>query len=607
VADERLLVATRSGRLVSIDIESGSSPSYVQLPQELRVGPTVDFRRSSIYQVAEHSNLFVLSSDEGEAKQIVYLGHAPGTVTVSPVIVNRFLIVPVNEGVDHAVLQVLDLEAAEEGEPAVRVVQTVRIKGHVDAQPQVSGARTLVATDQGELHVFAISATDDENPLTHVAQGTAAGAEDADAPGAAQGMVRFPLMRSGQVWIADSQLTSFELNAMQQRLQPRAVKNERSITLQPLRAIGETVFHVRRQLGLPGVIVSAIGARQKEPYWEVHLAAPLAAEPMVDAQTSQVTAVTAIGAIFQLPGDGLPSLEVADQPTVALNSTDLRGPVTHVTRVQDRLVVMASGVGETQLPVFDPREGKRFRWLFLPDPLAGHPIAHDDGLLAPCAVGQVFLLDPRSGDAQAEPFQPALDAGGSVAWSPPARDEDGNILLAEGRAGLYRIGIESRPKPHLAALAQVDLAEPLASPLAVLGNRAFAVDAAESLVSFELPKLVPGKPDPLAARSAWGPGRVGDCVLLATDDEQLRCLDADGSIVWQVGLPYGPLAGAPCESGNGILLAAASGVIWRVDPANGNELGKVEIGQPLGTGPVPLGDGLLVGGHDGCLYQVSMP
>jgi outer membrane protein assembly factor BamB len=607
VAGERLLVATRSGQLVSIDLDSGNSPSYIQLPQELRVGPTVDFRRSRIYQVAEHSNLFVLSLDDGKAMQIVYLGHAPGTVTVSPVVVNRYLIVAENGGVEHATLHVLALEAKEEGQPPVRVVQSVRIKGHVDAPPQVYGVRMLVASDQGELDVFEISATDAENPLARVAQGQAASAEDAADQAAAQGLVRFPLMRAGQVWIADSQLTAYDLHPSQGRLQPTGVKNERSATLQPLTAIGQTVFHVRRRIGLPGVIVSAIGAEQKEPYWEVHLAAPLVTEPMIDAQTGQITAVTAIGAIFQLERDRLQGQAVADQPTLALKPMELRGPVAHVTPVKDNLLVMASAGGETQLPVFDPREGKRFRWLFLPDPLAGPPLAYEDGLLVPCQAGQVFLLDPRSGDARAEPFQPALRSGVRVVWSRPVLDDEGKILLAEGHSGLYRIELRSQQKPHLAMLSQVDLAEPLASPVAVLGNTAYAVDDADSLVSFQLPKLTPGQPRPLAASSAWGPGRVGDSVLLATDDDQLYCLDDGGKIVWQVALRYGPLAGAPLKTDDGYLLAATGGTIWRVEPTTGRELGRIETGQPLGTGPVALGDGLLVGGHDGCLYQVKMP
>jgi len=521
VADTRLLVATRSGRLFSIDLETGNSSGYIQLPQELRVGPTVDLRRSTMYQVAEHSNLFVLSLADGEPKQVVYLGHAPGSVTVAPVVVNRYLVVAENDGVEHATLRVLSLEAEEEGQPPVRLVQDVRLKGHVDAPPQVSGVRMLVATDQGELYVFEISGTDLENPLAPVADGKASSQEslaDEDSP---EGLVRFPLLEGSQVWIADSQLTRYDLQPSQARLQPRAVQNEKSATLQPLLAVGQTVFHVRRKVGLPGVLVSAVGPDQKEPYWETHLAAPLATEPMVDADSGQITAVTSIGAIFHLKTESFERETAHDQPTVALKPAEIRGPVTDVVQLKDRLLVMASGTGAEQLPVFDPQESERFRWLFLPDPLAGHPIAFSGGLLAPCEAGQVFLFEPRSGDKLTEPFQPTLASGATVGWSRAALVGENEILLAEDRTGLYRIGIKDQPKPHLAALAQVDLAEPLASPIAVLGNTAYAVDAAQSLCAFELPKLTPGRLRPLGAECVWGPQRLGDHVLLATEDDRL--------------------------------------------------------------------------------------
>ena len=607
VADDRLLVATRSGRLVWIDLATGSSPGYIQLPQELRVGPTVDFHRSNMYQLAEHSNLFVLSLADGEAKQVVYLGHSPGSVTVSPVVVNRYLIVAENDGVEHATLRVLSLEAEEDHQAPVRLVQNVRLKGHVDAPPQVSGVRMLVATDQGQLYVFEITGTDAEKPLAPLAESMAASEESLANERAPEGLIRFPLLRGGQVWIADSQLTWYDLQPAGRRLQPRGVKNARSATLQPLVAIGQTVFHVRRKVGLPGVQVSAIGPEEPEPFWEIHLAAPLAAEPRVDAQSGQITAVTSIGAIFHLPGADFEAQNAFDQPTVALKPAEIPGPVTDVVEVQDRLLVMAAGTGQKQLPVFDPEERHRFRWLFLPSALGGHPIAFADGLLAPCEVGQVFLLDPLSGDKLTEPFQPALRGDVRVAWSRPALAGENELLLADGQMVLYRIGIKDQPKPHLAALAQVDLAEQLVSPMAVLGRVAYAVDRADSLVAFELPDLTPATPRPLAAKSVWGPGRVGDHVLLATDDDQLYCLDAKGDIVWRVALNYGPLAGAPAEIDDHYVLAATSGVIWRVEPQTGKDLGKIETGYPLATGPVRLGDGLIVGGHDGTLYKVKMP
>jgi hypothetical protein len=111
----------------------------------------------------------------------------------------------------------------------------------------------------------------------------------------------------------------------------------------------------------------------------------------------------------------------------------------------------------------------------------------------------------------------------------------------------------------------------------------------------------------LPGRCVWGPRRVGEHVMLSTDDDQLLCLGGNGELAWRVQLPYGPLAGTPLAMGDEYTLAAASGVVWRVDARTGKQLGKIETGRPLGTGPVLLGHQLLLGGRDGSLYKIERP
>ena len=605
VADQRLLVATRSGRLIYVDLETGDSTGYVQLPQGLQVAPTVDLRRSTLYQVAEHSNLFVLSLEDGKAKRVVYLGHEPGSITVPPVIADKYLIVAENDSVEHGSLKVFDLESKEDEEgnelPPVRLVQTVRLRGRVDAPPQVQGVRVLVAADQGDLYVFEIRATDAEKPLALAAQGKTSAEEDL------QGQARFPLLRSGQVWIADSQLTRYDLQATKGGLQPKGLHNKRSATLQPPIVIGQTVFHVRSKVGLPGVSVSAINAEDGQTHWETHLAAPLAAEPILDEQAGKITAVTSVGSIYQVDVGSLEGQSVVDQPDVALKPGEVREPVTSLIQLQNNVMIMAIGIAPKELSVFDPGEGQRFRKLFLPSPLGAPPMAFAGGVLVPCEAGHIFLLDPRSSQNKMGPFQPELTSGTSANWSVPVILDDDEILISESRGGLFRIGIKDQPEQHLATLAQASLTEPIVSPLAVLQEVVYAVDESQSLVAFELPELTAGRINPLGAGNAWGPRRVGNHVLLSTDDEQLYCLNATQQIVWQIPLPYGPLAGTPLELDGDYVFASTSGVIWRMEPDTGKELAKIETGLPLGTGPVRMGDQLLIGGYDGSLHKVQRP
>lgn len=600
IADGQVLLATRSGRLIRIDAAGGGSSGYVRLPQPLRVAPAFDPQHSLFFQVADHSNLFVLALADGRCTQVVHLGHELGSITAPPVVAGRLLLVAVNDRARDSTLHVLSVEEGKKG-PWLKPAQQLRLRGHVDTPPLVDGRSVLVATDTGVVFLFELSGIDTRTPLRKAAEPTPAGQEQ---------LVRFPLIEEGQIWIAGTELTKYSVEISRGRLVPRWTHHQGSAFQQPLAAIGRTIFHVRRKLGMPGVLVSAVDMDEGRQLWETCLAAPLPSEPLVVAADGGITAVTSLGAIYRVDAAGLKGPAVLDQPDVALDVSQLRQPISDVIHLEGGLLAMTAGEGSDRIAVFDPRrQQKPLSWLSLPDRLACPPIAFAGGLLAPCQIGQVFLIDPRSGDKQAEPFEPWLESGGSLSWRLPAVAGDREVVLADGRSTLYRVGIKDQPKPVLAALEQQQLSQPVVSPVAVVGEVAYAVDAAGALAVFSLPKLTPvaGKGQSLGGRCVWGPRRVGEHVMLSTDDDRLLCLDGTGELRWQIKMPYGPLAGPPLETGNHYVLAATGGVVWRIEAATGKEVGKIDTGRPLGTGPVLLGKHLLIGGRDGSLYKVKLP
>jgi outer membrane protein assembly factor BamB len=159
----------------------------------------------------------------------------------------------------------------------------------------------------------------------------------------------------------------------------------------------------------------------------------------------------------------------------------------------------------------------------------------------------------------------------------------------------------------LAQKAAAELIQPLATPVAVAGQTAFAADAKGRLTSFALPALTPGEDWDLSAAVTRGPSPAGDCVLVATRDNQLYCFDGKPSQRWQKKLAYGPLAGDPLLVGDKLILASLRGVVWSINPADGQELNKVDLQQPLGSAPVPAGDELIVAGADGVLHRIKSP
>jgi outer membrane protein assembly factor BamB len=601
VADDRILVAARSGKLIAVAAASGDSSGYTQLPQALRVAPAVDARRSLVLQVAEHTNLFVLSLADGKCRQVVHLGHQPGSVTTAPVLLGDYLLVAVNDGARDATLQVLAVQPDRTGKtgPAPKPVQQIRLKGRVQTPLLVDGRRLLVTTDQGTVRVFelvGLVGSDAKNPLREIGDTVR---EDAG------NLARFALFQGGEFWIADKQLTKYEIQAARGRLVPKWICAQQSAFLQPPVAAGQTVVTVRRRIGRPGACVSAVAMPESEQQWETQLAVPLAGEPVV-AGGDKVIAVTSAGAVFRVDV-GKSGSKVIDEPGAPADASKLKKPLRCALQLSGGLLALAAEAGTDQIGILDPQsQPLRLRWFKTPNALACAPVAAAGGLLIPGKIGQVYLLDP-DGKPLAEPFQPRLEAGVELNWRTPAAVGDKEAVLADGATKLYRLAVADQPKPHLVALAEATVAEPIVSPVAVVAETAYAVDGAGVLAAFELPKLTRAKQLTLSGRCVLGPIAVGGRVLLTTDDEKLLCMGAKGERLWQVALPYGPLAGTPLALGGHYLLASQSGVIWRIDAGSGKELGKVDLGLPLGTGVALLGDQLLVGGHDGTLYEVRQP
>ena len=605
VFGSRVLVATRSGRLVSVDIESGNSSEYIQMPQALRVGPAADSTRNAIYQIGEHSSLFVLSAADGTCTSVIYLGHESGTIVVPPVRVSRYLLVCENDGVRDSVLKVLDLDpkpSEEEESPPVRVVQEVRLDGHVYTTPIVSGPQVLLATDAGTISLFQVTGAEGKDPLSLSAQGATAGENQTD-------LVRYASMASGRLWIADSQLTQYAIRSAESRLKSTWIANERSISRQPPIVLGRAVIHVRSRLNLPGVVVSAVGVEKGESLWETVLAAPSAGVPIADSNTNSVLATTSIGGVFQMEPPEKGQVALRDQPTQAVPSRELSGPIERIVPLANGMLALIPGGDPKDIPVFEPGKTaseSRIRTLLLESPLSGEAISFAGGILAPTQGGQVFLIDPRTEEEIAAPFQPTLEAGRKYRWSRPAVVGSDQFVIADDAGGLHRVMGKSQPTKHLAGAVTVRLDDPIVSPVAVLGEHVYAVDRADSLVRVDLPGLTDRTQQPLGAKCVIGPLAIGDRVMLVTNDDLMHIIDSSGKD-HAVPLPHGRPVGEPVVDGSAWLFASTGGMVWRVDPATAEELAAQDTGLALGSGLAPLGNRLMVAGHDGTLYLIEKP
>lgn len=605
VFDGRVFVATLSGRLVVLDLETGNSSEYIELPQPLRVGPVADSTRGVLYQVGEHSSLFVLSASDFSCKHVFYLGHEPGAIVVPPVRVSRYLLVCENDDIRDSSLKVLDVDpaASEEDTPPLKLVQKIPLKGHIHTAPIVNGAQVLLVTDAGAITVLRVTGREGKEPLSVSAEGTTAGENRAE-------LVRYASLTSGRLWIADSQLTQYAVRSSESRLTPSWVANERSVSLQTPTVAGEAVVQVRERQSLPGVVVSAHSMTSDGAVlWETTLASPAAGTPIVDPVSRTLIATTAVGGVFQIQPPEPGTVALRDDPNGAIPSGDLTAPVEQVLYLPDGTLALIPGDNPVNLRVFEPSDGAgamRLRSLLLPSPLSGDAIVLGNALLAPTEAGQVLLLNPRGGEKVADPFQPPLEAGRKYRWRRPAAVGDDQFVIADDQGGLYHVVLKGTPQKHLAAETAIQLADPLTSPIAVLKNHIYGVDRRDSLVRVNWPDLTEKKLQPLGAKCVLGPVTVGDHVLLATNDNLLHVIDASGKMRSDP-LPDGIPLAKPLVDGPNWLFASAAGAVWQVEASSGKEQARADTGLALGSGLALFGTRLLVAGHDGTFYLIDKP
>jgi hypothetical protein len=177
---------------------------------------------------------------------------------------------------------------------------------------------------------------------------------------------------------------------------------------------------------------------------------------------------------------------------------------------------------------------------------------------------------------------------------------------------IYRVGIKDQPTAQLAELANNHLEVDLASGLAAAGDvlygfvRAGNGDVVVAISASEL-KLMK-EWDLKGGRVTWGPEAVHGSVMFVTDEKELRCFTADQKELWEKpAVMHGQPSGRPLVDGDDFVFSSVSGAVWRVAGATGAETGKVELGEPLGAGPVAYKNKVLLCGNDGSLHVIAMP
>jgi outer membrane protein assembly factor BamB len=605
VKGAQILVATQGGRVLDIDAETGNATGQVKIPQALQIGPGPS-DKGHLYQVGEHSNVYVLDEATLECKEVYYLGHKPGSVAAPPVLALGHLFLVENSGADFSDMHVLATDA--NGLALKPAIKPIRLQGRVQVPLLLNAARVLVVTDLGAIRVFEVNTANAKTPVADIVEPVVASYKTA--------VTGYPVFDSGRLWVGDERFTKYDVQTSRNRLIRQWIKDERDVFVAPPQVIGDTVYHLRRRKDSPAYTAAAIAGEDGKVLWEVDLAVP-AALLTVDMERKQVHSISAQAELFELTPEVFQA-GVVDQAAAAAGSAARGKPFTEVQAMDQGRWALAGAGERGHVVVYDPNAATpdaRLRDVLLKAAgtaqVAATPVFGLGGLIAPLDNGQVLLLDPATGDNKLLPFQPTVEAGSKIAWQRAAvvGSDQREFVIADNRRKLFRVGVKDQPEPHLAELAQVQLDVDIVSPPAAVGDTVYGVIRganSDTVLSFGAADLAAGKEWPAEGRIIWGPETVNDLVLVATDRQTLVAFEAGQKQRWTSPLSHGALVGRPLPVTGNLLLASLSGTVWMISGQDGKELTKAEVGEPLGAGPVAFANGsrLLVSAADGTLLVI---
>lgn len=600
VDGETVYTTTESGILLALDTVSGATRWAQQIPQTAHTSPGLMRRGAHLYQMADHSNLYVLSSQNGSCIQSFYIGHDVGTARVPAVALLGHLFVIENRGSDYCLVHILRIDDTT-GQVS-KAQDPVRLDGNVTTSPEVQERRLIVLTDRGQIVVLDVELSAEGDKVSKAAEKVAS----YDTPTESQMVVG-----RNEMWVTGARIGRFDLQINTGKVIPDWVQHEADTFIAKPMLIEGVLLHARRLRGTQGVRITAARPQDGTVLWQNDVGMPIAMV-VADQATKTVYGVTSQAALYDLNRDTV-AAGYSSKPLENPGGDGIAKRFERPLSAGNGKFVIVNQEASEQLAVFDPnrpREKLRLVTLSIPPGSKASPecVLMSGGVLMPMDNGRVILMNWESGGSLGSPFQPPAKPGEKVTWTTPIINpsDPEQLLIGDSRAKLYRL----RVAEQIRELSSGSVSQKFIGPAAASGANLFAAasgTASDSLVTYSATSLEESGQRIMSGRIVFGPVSVGDIVLLQTADNSLQRIDADAKTLWSFTVPSGSPVAAPLLVDGQLLVTGADGWIVSLDPNDGRELGRIELAQPLAGNPLVAGGQLLVPGSEGVIYLVARP
>ncbi|MFO0950921.1 MAG: PQQ-binding-like beta-propeller repeat protein [Isosphaeraceae bacterium] len=594
VLGNQVIQPTPSGKLLFLDLNSGSLQATVNLGIPVSGTPVSDELGGVLYVTAARDSLFVLARDPLSCLDVVYLGHAAGSVVGSASRVGRYLIVPENHEINESRWRVL---VANEDGTKLKEVQSVPVSGWTWGPVGASGSVVWADGDRGGVAAYAVGAYGEKEPFRLIARLNA----DAKSSGPA-----FSLVRSErELWIGSGRSGRYDLDLEKGRVTPAWTMGDAGPALAPPQAAGPLVVLTQENTDGPGAALWGVDPQNGTVRWKTLLGTAWPSPPTADVahSPSRLTALGADGGLLTIGRDllarggfvtsTLPRPGSFRLPGGALARLDGAGWTVIVRSIGSNSVLVRAG------------DSGPFTELRLPVPVRARPLAWGSEMLLPGADGRAYLVDPVTGQSRAEPYIPSFDRSRPTRWRGVVLLDANTVALADDAGRVRRITRVNDPRPRLVVAEEVSLGKPLTAEPASAARAVVVVTddgKVRSLASRDLsPAGVWSTDAPLASSPSVSAGRV----FVADLAGGILALGEDGQRLWSVTLPGKTgIVGTPTVAERAVFVVTRDGMLHVRSLADGAEIERRELGVLAAAGPIAFENELIVPAGMGSLRPV---
>ncbi len=588
VTENTVFVTTDDQRMTALQLETGEAVRTLQFPQQISAPVTVLDSRT-LCCVGTQDVLYFIDRQTWECSEVRYLGHAPGTVTLRPLMVADVLLTTEKDQLRSSRIRVLSWS---EKQWNFDIVQSQRLPGIALGDPVLWGDRLFIEMNGPQIAAWQLSDNPADPFLRRITNASVSYSAD----------VRLYLkpFEGDRLLVAGEDLRTLTLLTSAFDQSKSTVDLGRST--QSLQTFAGNSFAAGRKDARVGATFLHYNFLEDETYWVLSTSMdPVAVLPRPEAGQSALC-VDFQGRLFDL-GRASGEEYATVRPSETIFGSSNGQPIYALRDSGDSRVVLVRG---NEVKVLN-NGGQVGKGVALPERCASEPLLHENQLL--WAGLDAIHFTPLVGTGeQIDPwrFPQVAEQEERANYEVVAATAEEILVLADRRR-LIKLMTREEPRKHLAETADFSFDETVVG-WATDEGQLLATTAGGHLVRIDIGSMSLKATTDLGAAPTTGPQLTSGHVLIEMEGKRIDAYPRTGGEQpdWSLSLGTSPLS-RPVFSidESQLLLAQHDGTVLMIDGATGEERGRVRLQSAVCCEPVHRGETLTLGLESGSV--ISLP